>query len=435
MTRPAPKILLLLALLAGVALPILAGVTGPAGDGTDCTPIDELSPEVLGGSLADHSSERTADLLLWRWSAAEGSVLRLRLRTASSGNYEIRIRGAEAASFPPLSAELWGEALKLDGESGDSPGEGATEARFEPVPLAPGYHWLELEALDSVDVQLSCIALRRAGDATPRTRRSQPQEEEHPFLGVQLGGSGGEGVLIESIYPDTAAEKHDLHGGDVILAIDGSEMATTGDVQEWLGALAPGATVELAIRRGEELLLLEVELGRRPDDLVIHGDRADHVLQVLEARPGQSVADIGCGSGWLSQAISGVVGETGTVYAVEIQESDILSLHVRSIPGLVPVLSVSDELPLPENSLDIALLHDVASHIDHDAREAFYDSVTQALKPGGRLVLFGPHGNAAPLVDEIRGFGFTPVDDEALKKLSNDELDERLDDGIVFLGQ
>ena len=73
-----------------------------------------------------------------------------------------------------------------------------------------------------------------------------------------------------------------------------------------------------------------------------------------------------------------------------------------------------------------------ASHVDADARESFYDSVKRALRRGARLVVFGPHGEAETMLEVLRDHGFTPVDQQALADLSTDDLDRRLDEGIVF---
>ncbi|MCH8345177.1 MAG: hypothetical protein IH983_14495, partial [Planctomycetes bacterium] len=65
----------------------------------------------------------------------------------------------------------------------------------------------------------------------------------------------------------------------------------------------------------------------------------------------------------------------------------------------------------------------------------FYKSLRRALKPEGRLVIFGPHGDADSMLSELRGYGFIPVDDDALSVLSQEDLDGRLKDGIVFRRQ
>ena len=156
------------------------------------------------------------------------------------------------------------------------------------------------------------------------------------------------------------------------------------------------------------------------------------VSEVLDVQPGQVIADIGSASGWLSEAIAETLGTDGLVYAVEIKESHVRSLRARSIPNVVPVFSVADDVSLPANSLDTAMLHDVASHVDQAARPRFYESVARALKRNGKLVIFGPHGKARSMLDELREYGFVPPDDEALAALPREDLDERLQQGIVF---
>jgi ubiquinone/menaquinone biosynthesis C-methylase UbiE len=176
-----------------------------------------------------------------------------------------------------------------------------------------------------------------------------------------------------------------------------------------------------------------VELGLRPEQESTV--RSEHVIEMLRVRTGQVVADIGCGSGWLCEAIAEAVGPEGTVYAVEIQERLVRPLHRWSPPNVVPVLSLADDVSLPEDCLDTAMLHDVASHISRSARPRFYESLTRALKPDGRLVVFGPHGKADAMLRGLRGYGFVPVDEETLAALPPEDLDRRLKDGIVFRPQ
>ena len=163
------------------------------------------------------------------------------------------------------------------------------------------------------------------------------------------------------------------------------------------------------------------------------GTQASNVIEVLDVKPGQVIADIGCGSGWLAEAIASVLGDDGLVYAVEIQEDHIRSLQRSASPNVVPVLSLPDDISLPANSLDTAMLHDVASHIDRSGRPRFYESLARALKPGGHLAIFGPHGGATRMLSEVRGYGFIPTNDAELTELSPEELDEKLEEGIVFL--
>jgi SAM-dependent methyltransferase len=255
--------------------------------------------------------------------------------------------------------------------------------------------------------------------------------EAQPFIGIEMGGSSDGGTRVDRVIPGTAAEEFGLAAGDVILRIDDTRAGSPRRVRNAIASLRPGDEIEIELLRSGERRTIRLELGLRPDELELRRDRADHVLEVLQLRPGLDVADIGCGSGWLSEAIATELDGSGKVYAVELDEGHVDSLQRRALPGIVPVLSEPGDVSLPEDSLDVAMLHDVASHIDPDARESFYLSVRRALRHGGRLVVFGPHGEAVTVLEVLRANGFVPLDD-GLATLDADELDRRLLEGIVF---
>src|SRR5215213_8134153 len=48
-------------------------------------------------------------------------------------------------------------------------------------------------------------------------------------------------------------------------------------------------------------------------------ERPDLLLPALKLKPGESVADIGAGTGYYTRRLAKLVGEKGTVYAVDIQ--------------------------------------------------------------------------------------------------------------------
>src|SRR5579871_2700791 len=61
-------------------------------------------------------------------------------------------------------------------------------------------------------------------------------------------------------------------------------------------------------------------------------DRPEHpakVLDSLDLRPGEVVADLGAGSGYFTFRIAPKVGETGKVLAVEIQDAMLNTLRAR----------------------------------------------------------------------------------------------------------
>lgn len=413
----------------------LAGLIAPEAAGAEiCRPLEELMAEGVDG-LDRVPSDLPGTGPLWRWSVESGSVLELQLHTARAGKYEISLRALPEGGEPVFGGRLWGMPLRRQGNERLVVGkEGvASTLTMDPVALGPGHHTLELLGMEAGKILLDCVSVRRTGDWRPRSPRPQPApSSERAFLGVQLGSTQQGGVTVGEVYPGTAAAKHGMQSGDVIVEIDGASTTSRARLQDAIGSHKPGDSVDLDLLRAGERMTLQVQLGHRPEDVELRSAEAEDVLEVLEVRPGQTIADLGCGSGWLSEAIAGRLAGAGTVYAVEIQEQHIARLYDRALPGIVPVLSLPDDVSLPENSLDLAVLHDVASHIDPEARPSFYDSVRRALKPGAHLVVFGPHGEAEEMLRILRSNGFVPLQDDTLRALSSTELDRRLGEGLRF---
>ncbi len=429
-------------LLGGVLVVFLTGCfvalaedTTPGSDDNSCSPIAQLSPNALGGSLVPPDGAAADGP--WRWRTEKGDRLRLRLRTKVAGDHAIVLRMVPTPGGPRLSMELWGIALRLEGQARFAlplADDGSIrELRLDPFPLSPGFQTLELESHGDGEFLLQCIGTERTGPRSGGIRWPAVEIDERPFLGVQLGAADTKGIGVDRVYAGTAAKEIGLMAGDVIVRVGGISTTTTQDLIAAIQAQSLERAVDIEWLRNEERFSRKAKLGHRLDEDVMRADQAVDVLEALAVRPGQTVADIGCGSGWLARAVAMQVGEKGTVYAVEIQTEQILQLHRRGITRVIPVLSEPDDVALPEDSLDIAVLHDVASHIERRARSSFYKSLTRALKPSGRLVVFGPHGNAETMLNVLRENGFVAQAATSLEGLTAEELDRKLEEGISFV--
>lgn len=118
-------------------------------------------------------------------------------------------------------------------------------------------------------------------------------------------------------------------------------------------------------------------------------EEPDRAIEALDLKTGQTVADIGAGSGYMSVRMAKRVGPTGRVYAEDIQPQMIELLEQRlakeKIANVTPVLGLIDDPKLPEASIDLMLLVDV--YHEFSEPQKMLRGMRAALKPGGRLVL------------------------------------------------
>ena len=117
-------------------------------------------------------------------------------------------------------------------------------------------------------------------------------------------------------------------------------------------------------------------------------ERPDLLLPALKLKAGDSVADIGCGSGYYTRRLAKAVGTNGVVYAVDIQQEmlDVLTNKLPSelIQQVRPVLGTTTDPKLPPGKVDLILLVDVYHEFDQPFEMT--QAMVRALKPGGRLV-------------------------------------------------
>jgi ubiquinone/menaquinone biosynthesis C-methylase UbiE len=120
-------------------------------------------------------------------------------------------------------------------------------------------------------------------------------------------------------------------------------------------------------------------------------EEEEHPAQVLEAldlRPGEIVADLGAGSGYFTFRMAPKVGETGKVLAVEIQETMLNTLRARASAleaANVEVVQGTETDPhLPAGGVDLVLVVDVYHELAYPFE--VMTKVREALKPGGRVV-------------------------------------------------
>lgn len=116
-------------------------------------------------------------------------------------------------------------------------------------------------------------------------------------------------------------------------------------------------------------------------------ERTDLLIQLLPLKKGMTIADIGAGTGYLSRRMSEKIGEKGVVYAVDVQPEMIGKLKslAKKHINIQPILSQVDDVKLPDNSIDMAIMVDVYHELEYPFETV--QSLLKALKPQGQLIL------------------------------------------------
>lgn len=119
------------------------------------------------------------------------------------------------------------------------------------------------------------------------------------------------------------------------------------------------------------------------------GDELDLIRRLLPPA-GARVADIGCGAAPLSRRLL-EGGLARSVAALEVDRAQhAKNLAAPAIPGLEFILAGADAIPLPEASVDVALMLKSLHHVSAGRMDAALAETARVLVPGGWLYVSEP---------------------------------------------
>lgn len=159
--------------------------------------------------------------------------------------------------------------------------------------------------------------------------------------------------------------------------------------------------------------------------------KPEEVVAKLDLKAGQTVVDVGAGSGYFTVRLARAVGPTGKVIAVDVLPGMIEYLDRRvkeeKLTNIQSVLAEPGDPKLPPASADLIFICNTLHHISD--RPNYYPLLAKALKPGGRVVNVDfekrptPHGppveeriDKAEVVKEFEAAGFRRVGDQEFLK-------------------
>ncbi len=120
-----------------------------------------------------------------------------------------------------------------------------------------------------------------------------------------------------------------------------------------------------------------------------HWQRPSEVIQALDLKDGDSVVDLGCGSGYFSLKLSDPIGRNGRVIAEGIRRLSLTFLWMRAVRkgrhNLSMHLGDLDDSRLRPSSVNAVLISN--TYHEFTAAQSILDHVRQSLVPSGRLVI------------------------------------------------
>ncbi len=161
-----------------------------------------------------------------------------------------------------------------------------------------------------------------------------------------------------------------------------------------VAGVAQAADIPAAIQRavddpGRSDAVRARDAGRKPAE----------VLAFFGIKPGMHILEVGAGSGYYTEILSNLVGESGEVIAQNSQfifdrVKDQVEPLYAARKNIRPFVGSITDLDVPDNSLDAALIILVFHHMHFDAdhpdqfperSKAVLQRIRRALKPGGVL--------------------------------------------------
>jgi SAM-dependent methyltransferase len=130
----------------------------------------------------------------------------------------------------------------------------------------------------------------------------------------------------------------------------------------------------------------------------------DRVLDNARLRPGETVVDVGAGTGLLTVGAAERVAPDGDVLAVDLSVDALEELRgICSAPNVFYLIGSADVLPLVDEGVDAVLTRSVLIYVQDKAEAA--REFFRVLRSGGRISIFEPINSNNTRLSEAVDFG------------------------------
>jgi len=143
----------------------------------------------------------------------------------------------------------------------------------------------------------------------------------------------------------------------------------------------------------------------------------EKILDLARLKSGESILDIGCGTGTLAIAAKRRVGQAGSVTGVDASPEMLARAETKAQKAGAEVAfkkGIVEMLPFPDGQFDAVLSTVMLHHLGRKARQQCAREVRRVLKPGGRVLAVDfarPAEGRRGLLDHFHHHGYVNLSD------------------------